>query len=167
MRFLVLPIAPVTIYFHHLSRIKMLSFYRRLQRKMEKGEYSVSSMITLLFFSKTHIQASMCDRCVIMLQNLLLIFSQFCVFLVNYFVKSAHNFKAVFLINYTTLWQEFIMHNAIVVDKNSEQNSHVWPNLKSFFRSWLLYPFPLGWLSFGFNVRGIHPRSVSSYDLFE
>ena len=56
-------------------------------------------------------------------------FSQLCVFLTNCFVQSVHNFKFVRLIDHTTLWQEFMMHHAIAIEENSEQNVYIWPNL--------------------------------------
>ena len=39
--------------------------------------------------------------------------------------QSAHNFKVVFLINRTTLWQEFMLHHSIAIEDNSEQNLHI------------------------------------------
>ena len=47
-------------------------------------------------------------------------------------------FKFVYLIDLTTLWQEFIMHRAFAIERNSQQNLHIWPNLTCFFRSWLI-----------------------------
>ena len=59
--------------------------------------------------------------CLIMMQNPLLVFPQFCAFLTNCFAQSAHNFKLVFLIDHTTLSQEFMKHHAIAIEENSEQ----------------------------------------------
>ena len=85
--------------------------------------------------------------CVIMLQNPWLVFPQFCAFLTNCLAQSAHTFKVVFLFDRTTLWQEFMMHHAIAIEENSEQNLHIWPNLICFFRSWLFFTLLLGWSS--------------------
>ena len=68
-----------------------------------------------------------------MVQNSWLVFPQFCAFLTNCFTQPAHNFKVVFLIDRTTLWQEFMMHHIIAIEKNSEQILHIWPNLMYFF----------------------------------
>ena len=73
-------------------------------------------------------------------------------FSINCFTQSTHNFKVVFLIDRTTLWQEFMMHHAIEIKENSEQNFHIWPNLMCFSRSWFFWTLPLGWLCFDFNV---------------
>ena len=81
--------------------------------------------------------------------------------------ESAHNFKVVFLIDHTTFWHEFMMHHAIEIKENREQNLYIWPNLMSFFWCWLLWRLPLGWLDFGFNVIFIHPWFVTSSDLSE
>ena len=39
------------------------------------------------------------------------------------------------IIDRTTLWQEFMMHHAIAIEEDSEQNLHIWPNLTCFFRN--------------------------------
>ena len=49
--------------------------------------------------------------CISMAQNLWFVFPQFCAFPRNCFAQSAHNFKVVYLINRTTLWQEFMIHH--------------------------------------------------------
>ena len=77
-----------------------------------------------------------------------------------------YNFKVVFLIDRMTLWQKFMMHHAIAIEENSEQNLHIWPNLTCFFRSWLFWTLPLGWLGFGFNAIAIQPWFVTSLDSF-
>lgn len=33
-----------------------------------------------------------------------------------------------FLMDRMTLWTEFMMHNAVAVEENSEQNFHIWPD---------------------------------------
>ena len=91
----------------------------------------------------------------------------FSTILTNCFAQSALNFKVVFIIDRTTLWQEFMMHHAIAIEENSEQNLHIWPNLICFFRSWLFWTLPLQWFDFGFNVVAIHLWFVTNYDLFE
>ena len=98
-----------------------------------------------------------------MVQNPWLVYPQFCAFLANCFAQSTHNFKVIFLIDRTTLWQEFMMHYAIAIEENSEQNLHIWPKLTSYFRSWL----SLGWLGFGFNVIGIHSQIVTFFSKSE
>ena len=67
--------------------------------------------------------------CVIMIRNLWLVFPQFCAFLTNCFVQSGPNFKLVFVIDRTTLWQELMMYHAIANEEKSKQNLHIWPNL--------------------------------------
>ena len=74
----------------------------------------------------------------------------------NCFAQSAYNFKVIFLIDHTTLCQEFIMHHAIAIEENSEQNLYIWPNLMWFSRSWLFWKLLLRWLGFGFNVILVH-----------
>ena len=63
--------------------------------------------------------------CIIMVQNPCLAFPQSCVFLTNYFKQSVLNFKVVFLINRTTLWQEFIMHLAIAIEENAFDRTYL------------------------------------------
>ena len=50
----------------------------------------------------------------------------------SHLTKPAYNFKVVFLINRTTLWQEFMMHHTIANEENSEQFLYIRPNLKCF-----------------------------------
>ena len=88
-------------------------------------------------------------------------------YLVPFNAAPVTNFKVVFLIDRTTLWQEFMMHHAIAIEENSEKNLYIWQNLMCFFRSWLFCTFPLEWLGFGFNIIPIHPWFITSYDLFE
>ena len=82
---------------------------------------------------------------------------QFCGFLTNYFSQSEQNFKVVFLIGRTTFCREFMMHQAIRIEENSEQNFYIWPNLTAFYLSWLFWTLPLECLGFGFNVILIQP----------
>ena len=63
--------------------------------------------------------------CVIMLQIPWLVFPQFCAFLTNCFAQSGHNYKLVFVIDRTTLWQEFMIQHAIVIEENSKENLHI------------------------------------------
>ena len=124
-------------------------------------------MITVLFLvkkSQTSIDvwASTSSCC----KNQWLLFSQSFEFLTNCFAQSAHNFKAVLLIDRTTLWQEFMMYHAIAIEENNKQNLLIWPNLTCFFRSWPFWTLPLGWLGFGFIVIDMQPWFVNSYDLF-
>ena len=96
-----------------------------------------------------------------------MVFLEFCAFQTNCVAQSTHNVKKAVLIDRTTLLQEFLKHHTIAIEKNSEQNLHFWPNFTCFFRSWLLWTLPLGWLGFGFIVIVIHPWFVTNYDLFE
>ena len=96
-----------------------------------------------------------------------LIFPQFYAYLTYCFAQLAHNFKVVFLIDHTTLWQEFMMHHTIAIEENSEQNLNIWPNLTCILRSRLFWTLPLGWLGFGFNIIAIHLWFATSYDVFE
>ena len=59
-----------------------------------------------------------------------------------------------------------MMHHAITIEENSEQNLHIWLNLRCFLRCGL-WTLLLGWLGFGFNVITIHSWFVTSCDLFE
>ena len=94
----------------------------------------VEAWLWFCFWPKTHAQASMCElvRCP------WLVFPQFCAFLANCLAQSAHNYKVVFHIDSTTLWQEFMMHHVIAYEENSEHKLHIWPYLICFFRSWLI-----------------------------
>ena len=58
--------------------------------------------------------------CVIMVYNSLLVFPQFCAYLTNCLSQSAHNFQVVFLIDRTTLWQEFMMQHGIANEEKSK-----------------------------------------------
>ena len=71
--------------------------------------------------------------CVIVVQKPWLVFPQIYALLTNCFAQSAHNFKSVFLINRTTLWQAFMMQHAIAIQENSEQNIQISQNLMCFF----------------------------------
>ena len=86
--------------------------------------------------------------CIIMLQNPWLVFPQFYALLTNCFTQSVQNFKVVFLVDRTTFWQEFTIHHVIAIEEKSEQNLHIWPNLKCFFQSWLFWTLKFGWLDF-------------------
>ena len=63
-------------------------------------------------------------------------FEHFCAFLTNCFAQSAHNFKVVFLIHRTTLWQEFMMQSKKTVSKTF-----------TFNRTWRAF------IDLGFSVR--------------
>ena len=43
----------------------------------------------------------------------------------NNLAQSAHNFKLVFLIGRTTLWQEFMIYHAFAIEENGKQNLHI------------------------------------------
>ena len=76
--------------------------------------------------------------------------------------QSAYNFKIAFLIDRTTLWQEFMRHHVIVIEENSEQNLHILPNLSSFFG--LRSSGRFHWNDWALDI---HPWFVTSYDLLE
>ena len=78
-------------------------------------------MITVLFWPKTHAQASMCD----LVQNPRLVFPPFCAFLTNCFAQSDNNFKAALLIDRTILWHEFMMHQYIAILEQLAKHSHL------------------------------------------
>ena len=58
-----------------------------------------------------------------------------------------------------------MMHDAISIEENSDQNLHIWTNLIWFFRSGLFWMHPFKWLGFEFNFIAIHPWFVTSYNL--
>ena len=112
-------------------------------------------MIKILFLAKNS-QASMCvSWCFIMVHNPWLAFPQFFAFLTNCFMQSAHNFKVVFIIDRTTLWQEFVMHHAIATMSKTF----------TFYLSWRAF---IGLGSSGrFHIVAIQPWFATSYELFE
>ena len=122
-----------------LSKKKKL---RRL-KGAKFGEYGCSPY-SLVFGQKTRTSAGE-------YHDLWLVFSPSLEFLTNYFAQSAHNFKALFLIGRTTLWQELMM-------KKTVSKLCIF-DLMWFFRSWLLGTLPLEWLGFGFSVISISPYS--------
>ena len=150
-------------FFYLLNRSNTSSIHRWLQFCEERkkstgaksGEYGCWAMVTVLFLAKNS-----CTKCA--KSKIFVVFPQFCAFLTNCIALSAYNFKVVFLSDRTTLWQEFIVHHAIAIEENSEWNLHICPNLMCFFRSWLFWTLPLGWLGFGFNIIAIHPWFVTS-----
>ena len=121
---------------------KTLSFYRCLQFWKEERvsgpkacEYDGLGMITGLFLAKhsrTIIDLWAGPKSIIGFSTILCVSDEMR-------LQSAHNFKVVFLIDRTTLWQELIVLLAITIEENSKQNRHIWLNLRSFFRSrlWL------------------------------
>ena len=153
-------------FFNLLNRSKTLSFIRCLQfweeEKFSGGQVwwirCLRHDYGFVFGQKLTLKHQCVSRCVNMMPNPWLVFPQFCAFLTNFFAELAHNFKVVFLIDRTTLWQEFMMHQAIAIKENSGQNLHIRPNLTSFFRSCLFWTLALGWLDFAF---------ATSYDPFE
>ena len=160
-------------FFNLLNRSKTLSFIRCLQfweeEKFSGGQVwwirCLRHDYGFVFGQKLTLKHQCVSRCVNMMPNPWLVFPQFCAFLTNFFAELAHNFKVVFLIDRTTLWQEFMMHQAIAIKENSGQNLHIWPKLTYFFRSWLFRTLPLGLLGFGVNVVAIHSWFVTSYNV--
>ena len=137
------------------KRFPFIGVFSFMKRKKSAGPSPVTKVVEawlrFCFWPKTHAQSSMLRYHGAWS---MIGFPQSCTFLKNFF---AHNFKIVFLIDRTTLWQEFRMHYAIAIEENKEQNLHIWPNLMCFFRSCLFWTLPLGWLVFGFNVIALHP----------
>ena len=158
-------------FFYLLNRSKTLSLHRCLQfwdeEKISRGQVRWIRHDNGFVFGQKLTDKHRCvSWCVIMVQNPWLVFTQFCAFLTNSFAQSAHNFQIIFRIDRTTLWQKFIMHHAIAIEENSEQNLHIWRNLMCFFRPWLFWTLALGWLGFSFNVIGIHPWFVAIHPWF-
>ncbi|UYV64978.1 hypothetical protein LAZ67_3002632 [Cordylochernes scorpioides] len=65
-----------------------------------------------------------------------IILPQIRAFLGDFFAQIAHNLQVIFFIDRFTLLQELMMHHALAIEKNCQQNSHIRPNLARFFRSW-------------------------------
>ena len=161
--FLVSPTASLSIFLLNpplLNRSKTLSFYRCLQF-WEEGKVSGRQVRWIRWlrhgngfaFGQNLIHKNGClSWCVIIVQNPRLIFSKFCVFLTNCFAQSPHNFKVVFLIDCTILWQGLMMQHVIIIEQNIEKNLHIWSNLMYFFRSWLFWMLPLESFGFSFNA---------------
>ena len=125
--------------------------------------YSPSVTWTWFVFGQKLTRKHQCvSWCVIIIQNPCLVFPQFRAFPTNCFTQSQHNFNVKFLIDCTTMWQEFMMQPIIAIEENTEQNLHIWPNLTCFFRSSLSWTLPSRRLGFGFNVIVIHPWFATS-----
>ena len=107
------------------------------------------------------------SRCVIVMQKPWIVSPQFRAFLPYWFTQTVHYFKVILLINRTTLWKELLMHYAMIIKENIEQNLDIWQNLTCFFRSRWFSVLPLGRLCFGFIVITIYPWFFTSYDPFK
>ena len=94
--------------------------------KSKRGSSLVNSVVEawlrFCFCPKTHAQASMCELVRYHGAKSVIIFPQSCAFLTNCFAQLKHNFKVVFLIKRTTLWQDFMIHHSIAIEENGEQN---------------------------------------------
>ena len=107
------------LFFYLLNHSKTLSFHQCLQFWEEEkvgvcqGQWMRWLRHDFGFVQILTHEPPYVTWCVIMVQNPWLDFPQFCVFLTNCFMQSAYNFKVVFLIERTTLWQEFMMYYAI------------------------------------------------------
>ena len=55
-----------------------------------------------------------------------------------------------------------MIHHAIAIEGNTEQNLQIWLNLICSFRSWLFWTLTLRCLGYSFNVITIHPWFVTS-----
>ena len=126
-------------FFYLLNCSWILSFYRYLlfweEEKVSGGQFRWIRWLRhdygfLFFLPKTHSHASILELVHYHGAKSMIVFST-----ILCFAPSAHNFKVVFLIDRTTLWQEFMMHPAIAIEDNSPQNLHIWPNLVCFFQS--------------------------------
>ena len=78
--------------------------------------------------------------CAIMVQNPWLAFSTILKVSDEMFAQLLQAFTATF---HMTLWEEFVMCQAITFEKSSKQNLRIWSNLICFYRSWLLWTLPL------------------------
>ena len=74
--------------------------------------------------------------CVIVVHNQWLVFLQFGAFLTNCFPQSASNLNLIFFINRKKLREEFMIHDAIAIGENSEQNFHIRPSLNRLCLNW-------------------------------
>ena len=128
------------LFFYRPNGSKTLSFHQYLQF-WEEGKVSGGQVrwirwlrhdYDFVFGQKLTHKHRYVSWCVIMVQNPCLVVLQFCAFLMNCFVQSAHNFKVVFVIDRTALWQEFMMYHTITIEENSEQNLYIWLNLTLF-----------------------------------
>ena len=134
-------------FFYFLNRRETISFHRCLQF-WEKEIVSGGQVrwiwwlrydYVFVFGQKLTHKHRYVSCCVILVQNPWSVLPQFCAFLTNCFV---HTFKVVLLIDRTTLCHEFMIHHAIKIVENSEQNLYIWPNMTCFFRSWLFWTLP-------------------------
>lgn len=62
----------------------------------------------------------------------------------------------LFVMDHTTLLQEFMMPHAIAIEENTEQILYIWP-WRPFFQSLFFWMFPLGWLNFGLTLMILTP----------
>ena len=105
---------------------------RERERKYVESLQSQKNSFSTFFWQKIHAQNSICELmryhgAKSMIGFSIILFLRYC------FTQSAHNFKVVCLIDRIAFWQEFMMHHAIVIEENREQNLHFSPNLACFF----------------------------------
>ena len=82
------------------------------------------------------------------------------------FAQSAHNFKAVFLIDRTTLWQEFIMHHAISIEENKWAKSSHLTELDVLFSVLALLNASIGMIRLWFPYHSHTITPMIRYGLF-
>lgn len=78
-------------------------------------------------------------------------------YLLYCFMQMEHTFKIIVFVDTTTVWHEFTMQHAIVIEEKSVQNLYIRPKLACFFQFWLFWLFALGWFSLRVDVIGFVP----------
>jgi len=60
---------------------------------------------------------------------------------------------------------EFLVDNALDVEKNDQHELHIAADLTHFFRSWRIWQLPLRQLLLSLRVITIHPSFITGYDI--
>ena len=89
-------------------------------------------MITVLFLAKN---SRMCKLMRYHRAKFMIVYSTILCFSDELLRAIGEYLKVVFLIDRTALCQEFVMHHAIAIVENSEQNLYIQLNLLCFLRS--------------------------------
>ena len=136
---------------HTLPFVGVFSFVKRKKSvAANSGKYGVWGIIMVL--AKNSHTNRCVSWCIILVQNLWLVFPQFYALLTICFAQWAHNFKLVFLIDCTTLWQKFMMHQAIAIEEN-----FTFTQLDMHFSVLALLDASIGIIGLFFNVRDSSP----------
>ena len=133
---LVSPIVAKRRYFTGLFSFRS----RKKLQETKSGEYGGWGIITMLFVTKNHEQTAM-SRCIVVILKPWIFLPQVRASSSYCFTQTAHNLKAIFLIDCTTFWQKLMMHHVVVLEENSEQIFNIQPNLTCFDRSLLVASF--------------------------